>query len=106
MGDVSVGGGGGGGGASGGVIYTDRSGTTANANAQIFAPANPNRHGFYFQNISTSTLWISAISTAVATYPSIQILSGGYYENPVGGAPVTALWVIGSTGLVYSAAEW
>lgn len=89
------------------VTQADRSGTVATGGqAQVLAPANPQRRGCAIQNQSTGNLWISSTGTAAATQPSFLVLPGQEYLCR---APATdgAISIFGATtGQAYAAREW
>lgn len=87
---------------------TDRSGTiTSGGTAQVLMAENLTRTGFSIQNLSTGDLWISSITTAVASQPSLKIPAGGLYECPLHGVPTNAISIIGAiTGQAFQAMEW
>jgi hypothetical protein len=89
-----------------GVDWVDKSGAIAvNATAQVLAAANPDRKGFWIQNVSDDDLWINDLGTASDAHPSILIASGNLYEFPV--VPGTAISIYGATaGQEFSAREW
>jgi hypothetical protein len=59
---------------------TDRSGTvTTGSTAQQVAAANASRSYFFFQNVSTSDLWLNFGTPATASQPSIKIVSGASF---------------------------
>ena len=89
-----------------GVNWTNRSGTiTAGGTAQVLAPANLSRAGFWFQNVSDTDMWINELGNAAASQPSIKVPAGAMYEFPV--VPGTALSVFcATTGKAFSAREW
>ncbi len=96
------------GGAPPSVTPVDKSGTiTAGGVAQNIAAANAVRIGFWIQNQSTGSLWLSDIGTATQASPSIEIKPGQLYESPYGGTSNKALSLIGATtGQAFAAREW
>lgn len=90
------------------VSYVDRSGTVASGGAaQVLAPAQPARRGFFVQNLSSGDLWISSIGTALADQPALRIAPGQLYEAPAHGVPGSAISVFGATtGQSFAAREW
>jgi hypothetical protein len=91
-----------------GVTTTDKSGTiTTGGTAQTVMASNTARRGYFFQNNSSSTMWISTITTAVASQPSIRVDPGDSVWNQPGIAPTGALSVIcATTGATFSAREY
>lgn len=87
---------------------TDRSGAiAAGGTAQQLAAANAARRGFWVQNNSAGPLWITTLTTAVQSQPSLQLIAGAYYESPQGGAGTGAISIIGATtAQAFSAREW
>ena len=86
----------------------NRSGViTAGGTAQQLMAANSIRGGWWLQNLSTADLWVSDVGTAAASQPSLRIAPGVLYESPLGGSPVSALSIFGSTpGQAFSAREF
>lgn len=77
---------------------TDISGTiTTGGVAQSLALANENRQGWWIRNNSTTSLWVSDITTAVASQPSLEIKAGELYESPLLGCSQKALTIYGAT---------
>jgi 1,2-phenylacetyl-CoA epoxidase PaaB subunit len=93
---------------SGSISPTNISGTiTAGNTAQVLAAANTNRRGWYIRNNSTSSLWVSDMTTAVQSQPSLEIKAGEMYEAPAGGVSMNELSIIGSTtGQSWTGREW
>lgn len=86
----------------------DKSGTiTLGGTAQELMASNPERSGFWLQNVSAGDLWISDIGTAAATQPSLKVAAGAIYESPMTGCPTGAISIFGATtGQAFSAREW
>lgn len=84
-----------------------RNGTiTAGGAAQEFAPANPERRGFWIQNQSTGDLYVDAEDTA-GPGTSLRIAPGGLYEPSFGSVGHGAISVYGATtGQVFASREW
>lgn len=77
--------------------------------AQILSFANPQRRGFWLQNLSSGTLWINVIGgTATASQPSIAVYpSTAPFVSPVNMSPQTQLSIYGATtGQAYTFQEW
>lgn len=87
---------------------TNISGTiTAGGTAQQIAAANSQRLGWKVRNLSTSSLWVSTLATAVQSQPSLEIRAGEMYETPPGAQGTGAISIIGpSTGQAFFAREW
>ncbi|MEH3038222.1 MAG: hypothetical protein PGN23_17275 [Sphingomonas adhaesiva] len=90
------------------VSYVDRSGTIASGGtAQVLAPAQATRRGFFVQNLSSGDLWISSVGTAAADQPALRIAPGQLYEAPAHGVPAGAISLFGATsGQSFAAREW
>lgn len=90
------------------VTRTDKSGTiTTGGVAQTAIGLNLARKGCLIQNQSTGDLWISELTTAVATSPSLWLPSGTYFTCETTGVPTTLISIIGiTTGQAYAAREW
>jgi hypothetical protein len=90
------------------ITPTDKSGTITTGNtAQQLAAANASRKGYWIQNNSTGDLWLSDLTTAVMSQPSLKLVAGAYYESPLHGCSGSALSIIGATtGQSFSAREW
>ena len=88
--------------------HTDRSGTiTLGGTQQTLMAANSQRRGCVVQNLSTGDLWISELTTAVASQPSIKVPAGAEYTCSVNGIPTGALSIIGATtSQAFAAREW
>lgn len=91
-----------------GVTPLDGSGTiTLGGTAQQLLAVNANRKGYWVQNSSSGDLWISELTTAVASQPSLKIPAGALYESITGAAPTGAISIIGATtGQAFTAREW
>jgi hypothetical protein len=89
-------------------IFIDKSNTIiAGGAAQVLAAANGNRMGFWIQNNSAGDLWISSMSTAVPSQPSLRIPAGALYEFPANGTPITVISIFGATtGQTFTAREY
>lgn len=87
---------------------TDISGTiTSGGVAQTLAAANPNRNGWWLRNNSSASLWVSDVTTAVQSQPSLEIKAGELYESPYGGQSQKALSIIGgTTGQAFTARQF
>jgi hypothetical protein len=87
---------------------TDLSGTiTSGGTAQVLAEANSDREGWFLQNHSVESLWVSDVGTAAASQPSIEIKAGVAYETPYGGSSGAELSIFGATtGSAFTAREW
>jgi hypothetical protein len=80
---------------------------TAGNTAQVLSAANANRQGFWLRNNSAGSLWLSDMTTAVLSQPSLEIKAGELYEAPAGGVSMNALSIIGATtGQSFSGREW
>lgn len=90
------------------VNYVSRSGAiTTGGVAQTIAAANPQRRGFFIQNLSTGDLWFSLLGTAAAAAPSFKIVPDAIYEAPYGGVATGAISIFGATtGQAFSAVEY
>lgn len=90
------------------VTPTNRSGTiTTGGTAQSLAIANLVRRGWWLRNNSVASLWVSDVTTAVASQPSLEIKVGEMYESAFGGCSSNALSIIGATtGQSFTAREW
>lgn len=90
------------------VMPVNRSGTITTGNtAQILAAANTARRGWWLKNNSTGSLWVSDMTTAVLSQPSLEIKAGALYEAPYGGCSSAALSIIGATtGQSFTAREY
>lgn len=86
--------------------WVNKSGTVSTGGiAQTISVANPDREGFWFQNVSSGDLWLSELGAAAANQPSIKVPAGAMYEFPV--SVGTAISVYGTTtGQAFSAREW
>lgn len=96
---------------SGTVTPTDRSSKiTTGGTAQSLMGTNASRKGWFIQNQSTGDLWFNELGTAVisaSTPQSFRLVPGAYYESSMGGAPGTAISIIGATtGQAFIAREW
>ena len=90
------------------VTPVNISGTiTTGGSAQVLAAANANRRGWWLRNNSTGSLWVSDMTTAVLSQPSLEIKAGEMYEAQAGGVPMNALSIIGATtGQSFTGREW
>lgn len=90
------------------VVHTDRSGAILNGGeAQTLMPVNPDRRGFWVQNLSAGALWLNTTGTASAGAGSMKLAAEAFYETPTGNAPVSAVSVFGAaTAQAFSAKEW
>jgi len=80
---------------------------TAGNTAQVLAAANANRRGWWIRNNSAGSLWLSDMTTAVLSQPSLEIKAGELYEAPSGGVSFNALSIIGATtGQSFTGREW
>lgn len=91
-----------------GVTPVNRSGTiAAGGTAQQLAAANPDRQGFWIQNLSAEDLWINDLGAATTGQPSWKIPPDALYEAPITGVTLGALSIIGATtGQAFAAREW
>lgn len=89
------------------VTPVDRSGTiTTGAVAQVLAAANAARKAWWIRNNSTGSLWVSDLTTAVASQPSLEVKPGELYESMCGLCSSSALSIIGATtGQAFTARE-
>lgn len=87
---------------------TDRSGSvTTGSTAQNIMSASAQRRGFFFQNLSTTDLWIRIAGTASAGSGSLKIVPDGYYESPDTIPAVGLVSLFGTTtGQAFSCQEW
>ena len=90
------------------VTPTNISGTiTTGATAQVLASAKTNRRGWWLRNNSTGSLWVSDLTTAVQSQPSLEIKPGELYESAPTGCSGSALSIIGpTTSQSFTAREW
>lgn len=90
------------------IIPTDISGSvTTGKVAQVFSVVNTNRRGWWIRNNSTESLWISDLTTAVQSQPSLEIKRGELYETPANGCSSSELSLIGNTtGQTFTAREF
>ncbi len=80
---------------------------TTGGTAQVLAIANPTRKGWWIRNNSTESLWISDMTTAIASQPSLELRAGELYESAVGGCSSLALSILGATtGSSFTAREF
>jgi hypothetical protein len=81
---------------------TDRSGTTSAtpSTATTLMAANAARTAMFIQNNGTTSIWISELTTAVASQPSLQILPNAYWSPEPGLVPVGAISVISTAASV------
>jgi hypothetical protein len=80
---------------------------TTGGSAQVLAAANADRRGWWIRNNSTGSLWVSDMTTAVLSQPSLEIKAGELYEAPAGGVSLNALSIIGATtGQSFTGREW
>jgi hypothetical protein len=80
---------------------------TSGGTAQQLAAANTNRRGWYIRNNSAGSLWVSDMTTAVQSQPSLEIKAGELYESVNGGTSLNALSIIGATtGQAWTGREW
>jgi hypothetical protein len=95
-------------GASEPVSPANISGTiTTGGTAQVLAAANADRRGWWLRNNSAGSLWVSDMTTAVQSQPSLEIKSGELYEAVAGGVSANALSIIGAiTGQSFTARAW
>ena len=86
----------------------DRSGTiTLGGTAQNVMAANASRHGCLIQNQSAGDEWISELTTAVASEPSLWLPPGGTFTCPTGGISLLAISIYGATtSQAFAAREW
>lgn len=85
----------------------DRSGSiTEGGTAQTIATANGSRRFLLIQNVSDTTMWVDFDTTAVASQPSIRLLTGEKLEFVHGFVPSGAISAIGaSTGKTFVCKE-
>lgn len=90
------------------ITPVDKSGSiTTAATAQVLAAANAVRRGWWIRNNSTTSLFVSDITTAVQTQASLELRAGEYFESVFGGCSSSALSIIGPTaGATFTAREW
>lgn len=90
------------------MSWIDRSGSvTSGGAAQTIAAANPQRVGFFIQNVSDTDCWIDFGVTAVADAPSIKVAMGTSYSTPVNAQPKGHISLIGATtAKKFTAKEW
>jgi hypothetical protein len=88
---------------------TDRSGAITGpvaGNPQVLMVANPNRSGWWFENVDAAPMTLSdfggdpTLASAVVVYPGQSFPPPGY---PV---PVTAITIAGTLGQKFVAREW
>jgi hypothetical protein len=86
----------------------DISGTiTLGGTAQTISTANPGRTGYLIRNNSAVSLWVSDLTTAVQSQPSLEIKAGELWETPLNYKPIGAISIIGSTtSQAFTAREW
>jgi hypothetical protein len=89
-----------------GDTWVNRSGSIASANtAQQVADINPQREGFWIQNVSDTEMWINELGAAVTGQPSIKIPAGAMYEFPKP-SPNAISIICSASGKQFSAREW
>ncbi len=80
---------------------------TTGGTAQVLAIANTTRKGWWIRNNSTESLWLSDMTTAIASQPSLELRTGELYESAVGGCSSLALSILGATtGSSFTAREF
>ncbi len=92
-----------------GIRYTDRSGIIVlGGTAQILAPDNLGRRGFFIQSHSTFDMWITSLGgDAKPSQPCLRVPPRAIYEFPAHGMPVQMLSIFCAiTGETFSAREW
>lgn len=90
------------------ITPIDISGTiTTGGTAQILAAARSTRRGWWLRNNSTTSLYVSDITTAIIGAASLEIKVGELYESAYGGCSSSALSIIGATtGQSFTAREY
>ncbi len=75
--------------------------------SQVLMAANPERSGFWVQNLSAADLWINEIGNANTDQPSRRISAGTTLESPMTGCPTGTISIVGGTaGQAFSARQW
>jgi hypothetical protein len=83
------------------------SGILSSGAAQTIAAASTFRSGYFFQNLSTHSMWINDMGTATASFGSVLVPAGGSVSAPYN-YPLTtnALSLIGTSGDAYTLRTW